>query len=38
VSNKQVLELASKHRQAGTQFLLYVIFVLVIAIAYFKMA
>ena len=38
VSNKTVCELAIKHRQAGIQFLAYVVLVLVISIVYFKIA
>jgi hypothetical protein len=38
VSNKTVCEFAHKHRQAGIQFLWYVIFVLIASIVYFKIA
>jgi hypothetical protein len=38
VSNKTVQELASKHRQAGIQFLSYVAIVLAVSIVYFKVA
>ncbi|ESP91480.1 hypothetical protein [Pseudoalteromonas luteoviolacea] len=37
-SNKTVLALASKHRQAGIQLLSYVVLVLVACIVYFKVA
>jgi hypothetical protein len=36
VSNKTVCDLAIKHRQAGIQFLVYIVLVLVIGIVYFK--
>ena len=38
ISNKTVSELAIKHRQAGIQFLAYVVLVLVVSIVYFKIA
>jgi len=38
ISNNRVSELARKHRQAGIQFLVYVITVLVASIVYFKIA
>jgi hypothetical protein len=37
-SNKTVRALAIKHRQAGIQFLSYVVLVLVVSIVYFKIA
>lgn len=37
-SNKTVCKLALKHRQAGVQFLTYVVLVLVVSIVYFKTA
>ena len=38
ISNSSVCERASKHRQAGKQFLVYVMLVLVTSIVYFKIA
>lgn len=38
VSNEKVYELAIKHRQAGIQFLAYVVLILVASIVYFKIA
>lgn len=38
ISNKAVCELANRHRQAGIQFLSYVVLVLVIGIVYLKTA
>lgn len=37
-TNKTVIELAHKHRQAGLLFLAYVVTVLLVAIIYFKLA
>ncbi|MDK2594014.1 hypothetical protein [Pseudoalteromonas obscura] len=37
-SNKTVLALACKHRQAGIQLLAYIVLVLVVSIVYFKVA
>ncbi|TKB44559.1 hypothetical protein [Thalassotalea mangrovi] len=37
-TNATVLALAAKHRQAGIQFVCYVMLVLIGAIAYFKLA
>ncbi|MGB2739555.1 MAG: hypothetical protein WBC60_03245 [Cognaticolwellia sp.] len=38
ISNETVCELAKKHHQAGMQFLLYVILVLMMSIIYFKVS
>ncbi|MEW6997380.1 hypothetical protein AADZ86_06730 [Colwelliaceae bacterium BS250] len=38
ISNKTVCRLASKNRQAGIQFLAYVLLVLVVSIVYLKTA
>ncbi|WDD96562.1 hypothetical protein [Thalassomonas actiniarum] len=38
ISNNAICELARRHRQAGIQFLSYVMLVLVISIVYFKIA
>jgi len=38
ISNKIVCEHAIKHRQAGIQFLIYVVLVLIGSIVFFKMA
>lgn len=38
ISNQAVCEFSTKHRQAGIQFLSYVILVLVGSIVYFKIA
>ncbi|NMP31999.1 hypothetical protein HII17_10510 [Thalassotalea sp. M1531] len=37
-SNEQVLKLAATYRQAGLQFLSFVVLALVVSIIYFKMA
>lgn len=37
-TNKTVIELTHKHRQAGLLFLAYVVTVLLVAIIYFKLA
>jgi hypothetical protein len=38
ICNETVCEFANKHRQAGIQFLAYVVLVLVASIVYFKIA
>ncbi|WP_281557504.1 hypothetical protein [Thalassomonas sp. RHCl1] len=38
ISNNAICELAHRHRQAGIQFLSYVVLVLVVSIVYFKVA